>query len=723
MTIWRLSPGYGIRQSIWMVLIGVLLVVLLNTKDLLIYLRRYKYLWLASGLIITSLTFILGVNPLGGGARLWLGCCGLYFQPSEFLKFLLIVYLSSYFAERVIYKLNFISLIVPTLLVIGLTLSILIFQRDLGTASIFFLLYATLLFFTTGNKKILIPTLLGISLAGSLGYLMFDVIRLRVTAWLNPWIDPSGRSFQIVQSLMAFASGGLFGRGPGVGNPGLVPVAISDFIFSAIGEEFGLVGSLIIISFFLVIAYRGLLISLKASDRFQRFLALGLTVYLIIQTILITGGNLRLLPLTGVTLPFISYGGSSLLTSFVSILILLIISNNQDKDPQQVTSLGTFKVIAATLTAGLILVSLTNGWWSIIRGPDLLLRSDNARRSISDRYVKRGSILARQDQPITITQGFSGDFLRIYKYPALSPLVGYTHPIFGQAGLELSMDEYLRGNLGNPSSLIWWDHLLYGQPPPGLDIRLSIDLDLQKYADQLLGDSPGAVVLLNANSGEILTMASHPFYDPSNLDISGDQVQQDVNQPLINRAAQGSYPAGDVINLFLSNSGLSPNSSKDAKDLLFRSLGFYSTPETRIPVSPAVLPNQALRLSPLQLVLAAASLSNQGVCPAPRLVMAFKNHHQGWVTLPALTEPSNAMDPKAIESNIQQFSISGKPVWEFTSRVLDPTGRKNITWYLSGTQPAWKGTPLVLVVVLESDDTLLAKSLGQALLDDAMNIK
>jgi peptidoglycan glycosyltransferase len=135
-------------------------------------------------------------------------------------------------------------------------------------------------------------------------------------------------------------------------------------------------------------------------------------------------------------------------------------------------------------------------------------------------------LLDRQNTPINLTRGETGNLSRIYLYPELAPIVGYTHPIFGQAGLEASMDSYLRGLQGNPASLIWWDRLLYGTPPPGLDVRLSLDLALQAEADRLLGDHKGAIVLLNAETGEVVVMASHPGFDPSLLDAQDNTLVQ-----------------------------------------------------------------------------------------------------------------------------------------------------------------------------------------------------
>jgi hypothetical protein len=241
-----------------------------------------------------------------------------------------------------------------------------------------------------------------------------------------------------------------------------------------VAEETGLIGTVGLIAIFGLILIRGLRIALRAPNIFRRLLAAGVTAYLGVQALLIIGGNLRLLPLTGVTLPFVSYGGSSLLTSFIALLILLLISNHLDEEPAPLPKPQPYFALGVFLALGLFTAALTNGWWAIVRGPDLLTRPDNPRRIIEDRYVLRGQLLDRNNDPINTTDGTKGSYRRVYQYPVLAPVTGYNHPIYGQSGLEASLDEYLRGLRGNPAATIWWNHLLYGMSQR-LDVRLSID--------------------------------------------------------------------------------------------------------------------------------------------------------------------------------------------------------------------------------------------------------
>src|SRR6185295_13017594 len=185
---------------------------------------------------------------------------------------------------------------------------------------------------------------------------------------------------------------------------------------------------------------------------------------------------------------------------------------------------------------------------------------------------------------------------------------------YGQSGLEGSLDEYLRGLRGNPATTIWWNHLLYGMSPHGLDVRLSLDLYLQYRADDMLKDHKGAVVLLNAQSGEIFVMASHPTYDPGNLNQIGTQLNKDPDKPLINRATQGLYPTGNMIEPFVQAVyGLKPVTQADTKKV-YETFRFYRAPLLRMQVAEPISESKVkdLHVSPLQVALAAAALSNHG---------------------------------------------------------------------------------------------------------------
>jgi cell division protein FtsW (lipid II flippase) len=721
--VWRLLPTFGMRQALWLALsLGVLVLGMRLPSDLG-FLRRYKYLWLTGSLVLTACTLLFGVNPLGYGPRMWLGCCGVYLQPSEPLKLLLIAYLAAYMADQQPFlvlasqsvrakavdpldlSMPLIALLAPTLIMTGLALAVLVVQRDLGTAAIFLFLYAAIVYVTSGRKRVLVFSLLALGAAGAIGYVLYDVVRLRVDAWLNPWLDPSGRSYQIVQSLIAVANGGWLGRGPGLGNPSLVPLSHSDLVFAAIAEEFGLAGVVGLLLLVGLLAARGLEAALSATDHYRRYLAAGLTAYLVGQSLLIMGGNLRLLPLTGVTLPFVSYGGSSLLTSMVVLLLLLHASNRLESLPATLHRPRLYLQLGGFLFAGLASVALVSGWWTFVRGSALLARTDNQRRTLADRFVRRGAILDRQNQPINSSIGETGDYVRRYLYPALSATAGYTDPAYGQSGLEASLDNTLRGIQGNPSWIVWWNQILYGQPPPGLDVRLSLDLGLQRLADNLLDGQRAALVALDANSGEVLAMASHPTFDANRLAEQWETLVNDPEAPLFNRASQGRYPIGDF------QSGLFPQD--------MAKMGVEPLPALQLPSGAPLAEGEGQPgYSPLQMALAAAAISNAGVRPPPYLVTAVNLPQAGWRIIQPLSEPFQALtsdEATLIASQNIPSSSVGLSIWQKVSVIKLDSG-KAFTWYLGGTIAAQEGKPYAVALLLEEDNPDLAVQIGQVVL-------
>ncbi|MCY4063802.1 MAG: FtsW/RodA/SpoVE family cell cycle protein [Chloroflexi bacterium] len=338
--IQRLAPSFAARQALWLAIsVGAMLFAAVFPQ-LLRWLRVYRYVVLAVALLLLLATIVFGSNPSGFefAPRLWLKLGAVYFQPSEFMKVVLVAFMASYLGEQSAairaergdanMKLPLSPRLAgPMLSMWLLSLVILVWQRDLGTAMLFFVVFLLLLYTTSGDWRILIGGLLLVMIAAAAAYHLFDVVKLRVDIWLNPWPESDGRAYQIVQSLMAFGAGGILGTGVGLGSPGYIPVVHSDFVFAALAEEWGLLGVIGVLSCFAVLTLRGLSIGLTHSGRdFHKLLAVGLTMMLVVQALMIMAGVLKLLPLTGVTLPFISYGGSSLLVCFVMIGLLLRLS-------------------------------------------------------------------------------------------------------------------------------------------------------------------------------------------------------------------------------------------------------------------------------------------------------------------------------------------------------------------------------------------------------------
>ncbi len=346
----RLQERFLSRQMWWVGLgLGALLLVAALPYRWY-WLSRYRYLWLSGGLGLLALTIIWGVNPLGVGDRLWLSIGRLfYFQPSEALKIILIIFMASYLAEKrellVLTDLRIgrlrlppLPYLGPLLLMWGFSLVLLLWQQDLGAALLFLSAFLSMIYVATGRQFYVwagMAMLIAIAVAG---YFLYDRIQLRGNIWLDPWSDPRGQAYQIVQSLLAFAAGGLLGTGIGLGHPTpYIPVVHTDFVFAAIGEEWGLLGALGLLLVLTILVVRGLRAAMRARTPFVSLLAAGLSAMLGWQSVIILGGTTKLIPLTGITLPFVSYGGSSMLVSCIMAGLLVRASASSRPPPQEGT--------------------------------------------------------------------------------------------------------------------------------------------------------------------------------------------------------------------------------------------------------------------------------------------------------------------------------------------------------------------------------------------------
>lgn len=333
----RLSRSDFPRQMIWLAIgVAVMLVVAASPRELR-WLRRYRYTWLVSGLGLLAATFVFGVNPSGVGQTLWLGIGSVYFQPSEVVKLLLVVFLASYLAEkrelhiviRTPIRLTRPAYLAPMLAMWGVAMAMLLLQQDLGAAILVFLTFLVMLYLASGEWRYLLAGGVLILAGVVIGALLIDRVAERVGTWLNPWARADFESYQIVQSLIGIGAGGVMGQGLGQGDP-VVPAAHTDMPFAVIGEEFGLAGAIALIGCYVLLTLRGLRAASRSRTAFGGLLASGLATLLGIQAWIIMAGNLNLVPLTGITLPFVSYGGSSMLVSFVAAGLLMHVSANGD---------------------------------------------------------------------------------------------------------------------------------------------------------------------------------------------------------------------------------------------------------------------------------------------------------------------------------------------------------------------------------------------------------
>ncbi len=317
--IYRIDTAASIKQIIWFAVgvTGFILIVVLmpDTSGF----SKYKYIYLVVTLIFMAMGTFSGTEI--NGSKNWVSLGGIQFQPSEFGKLFLVAYLA---AELKDYK-NFKNLIIPCAVVM-LSLVFMVIQRDLGSALIFFGISVTMLYIATSKFRYVAICFL-LSAAGSIvSYRLFNHVRIRVMIWKNPWPYANNQSYQIVQSMFSIASGGLTGTGLGLGHPEYVPINTTDFIFAVLCEELGiLIGFAIIILYFLLF-YRCMRAAVYGNDKFSRLLAVGYSAMIASQVLVIVGGVMNAIPLTGITLPLVSRGGSSMLITFFSLGIIQKIS-------------------------------------------------------------------------------------------------------------------------------------------------------------------------------------------------------------------------------------------------------------------------------------------------------------------------------------------------------------------------------------------------------------
>jgi cell division protein FtsW (lipid II flippase) len=283
-------------------------------------------------------TIVFGTDINGGGYKRWIGFHGVYFQPVELLKPLMAIFFAAYLDEKRELladaslevgplRLPPFQYLAPMIVVWGLSLLLLIKQNDLGSALLFLGIFLAMIYVGTSRAVYPITGMVMYAVGVFAAFHLFAHVRDRTEVWLDPWTNAAGSGYQLVQGLIALAVGGIFGQGIGQGHPvPFVPVVTTDFILAAIGEELGLAGVVALLALLLFVVFRGLRIAMASRDGFRKLLAAGMVATLGIQTIVIVGGTTRLMPLTGVPLPFLSYGGSAALANYVIVGILLKLS-------------------------------------------------------------------------------------------------------------------------------------------------------------------------------------------------------------------------------------------------------------------------------------------------------------------------------------------------------------------------------------------------------------
>ena len=338
--IGRLKPALFLTQMRWLLLGLIVYLFLVFLGERFLRLLSYPYLLGVFCLLLLCSALFFGTEI--GGSRNWIVFGPFAVQPSEFGKIVIIMFLAAYLTEhrevltlprhRLLWlKLPVLRFIAPLLLIWGIAILMFVVQRDLGSALLFFGIAVSMTYMATGRKSYVALAFAFFLGAAALSYSFFSHVRVRFNIWLDPWSDPSGSAYQVVQSLFALGSGGVWGAGFAHGHPNLIPEVHTDFIFAAIAEELGLLGSLGVMLVFALFFYRAVRIALACREETRMLLAAGIAVVFLLQAFIIIAGVTKFLPLTGITLPFVSYGGSSMIASFMLLGILTVLSKKENR--------------------------------------------------------------------------------------------------------------------------------------------------------------------------------------------------------------------------------------------------------------------------------------------------------------------------------------------------------------------------------------------------------
>ena len=574
----RLAPDLAVNQVMWLFLGVAFMVLVLAFVRNLDKVANYKYTLMIAGFLLLLSPLVPGLGQEIYGSRIWLSLGGFSFQPGEIAKIIIVLFLAGYLAQnremlsvftvRVgPFRLPDIRTLLPLILMWGVALLIVVFEKDLGSALVLFFMFLVMLYVATG-KKFYLAIGLGLIAVGGVGaFLAFDHVQVRVNTWLDPFADAQNTGYQLTQAIYSIADGDLFGVGLGNGLAEQIPVVESDFIFADIAEEIGLLGAAGVLLLFLCFAIRGFVTAARAKSDVSSFVAVGLTSVIVLQAFIIVGGVTRLIPLTGITLPFISQGGSSLLASFIIVGLLLRCGDEGTGVGQEMTSatsslhansvlgrvsLGKrlshsmlfcsalFALLVANLT--MIMVVQADYYQNMPGNNHSLAKEARTERGTISTYD--GVVLA-QSVPTE-----DGTFERVYPAGDLaSQVVGYSSARFGTSGIEQAYNDTLKGKENFAS---WTDVLnsFAGIGGAGNDVALTLNSKIQQAAQDALSGETGACVVMDPDTGAILAMASSPTYDAADFETVIEQANADSSDTrLINRAIHALYSPGSTFKI------------------------------------------------------------------------------------------------------------------------------------------------------------------------------
>lgn len=603
----RLEPSASMGQIVYLFLGVALMVGTLAAVKNLEVVKRYKYVLGAAGIALLVLPMLIGTEIYG--SKLWIKIGSFQFQPGEFAKVFIVLFLAGYLAEnrellsisnRTVLgvKLPRLRLLYPLFIVWGVCLLVVAFERDLGSALLFYTIFLIMLYVATGRVSYVLIGLVLLAVGAFGMYQIMGHVQVRVAIWLDPFKDAQNLGFQIVQALYSLADGGLLGVGIGKGLGGdTIPVVASDMIFAAIGEEMGLLGGAAVLLLFMLFAVRGLTTAARAKSDLAAFSAAGLTAAISFQAFTIVGGVTKLIPLTGVTLPFMSQGGSSLLASFVIVALLLRAGDEATGRSTEIANTSTeltpvgyrpggsrgshmHRPALDTPESGLLgRVALANRltrtvflftalfavlignltYIQVFKAAEYQDMPSNNHTITKARYIKRGSIITADGLTLAESiQQEDGTYVRSYPNGNLAAhAVGYYSQQYGSSGVESSQDKTLTGSKDYSS---WQNALnsLAGITEPGNSVQLTIDSRIQQAAEQALTGRKGAIVVLDPRTGAVLAWASAPAYDNTNIAAAMEAANASggADTSMFDRATQALYSPGSTFKTVTLSSAL-----------------------------------------------------------------------------------------------------------------------------------------------------------------------
>ena len=575
----RLAPDEVMQQVTLLFLAIAAMIFILLAMPKLERLADYKYTMFLGCIILQILPFVPGLGRTYFGATRWISIGGFSLQPGEIAQILLILFLAGYLADnREMLSISTRKLfnaipipeprtLAPLVVMWAISFFIMVVQRDLGASLLFFSVFLAILYAATGRFMYIVAGLGLFSAGAYFAYTTFSHVQVRVANWIDPFADPSGQSFQLIQSLFAFSSGGIFGLGPGNGLPHRIPLVQDDFIFAAIGEELGLLGGAFIIFCFLILIYRGLSIASRAKTDMAAFTAVGIVAAIGFQAFVIIGGVTRLIPMTGVTLPFISRGGTSLLAVFILLALLLRAGDETTGIDTEMKSTGgglsilgrvaigkRMTVLAVFFSVLMLLLVGNLTWLQVLNARELNNHPLNTRNLVIEARNPRGAILTADgvvlanSMPVAPEEG-SGravTYQRVYPEGTFAAhIIGYHSQQFGRAGIEAIANDALTGQ----RSFATWNDAFdaaLGKPVPGNDVILTLESQVQRAAQDALGGERGAIVALDPRTGALLASASYPSYDPNTVNSDFEELRDADGAPLLDRARQSLTAPGST---------------------------------------------------------------------------------------------------------------------------------------------------------------------------------